>query len=108
MEKKTDSLNKGGTLYITFSAYLDKLRADEGAKPPTTRKAVPTIRDLARMIRERHGIKLHEVTLNGIVNDSGPMFNKETVKMLLDEMWYLGFAPQITDFTKYVPPESKG
>jgi len=105
MTESNKSPQKGGTLYITFNPYLDRLRSEEGQKPPQDRRNVPTIRELARSIRERHGVTLHEVTLNNIINGNGPLLNKETVRMLLDEMWHLGFKPELSDFIKYVPPQ---
>lgn len=105
MSANNGASSKGGTLYITFNSYLDRLRSEEGQKPPTNRRNVPTIRDLARLIRERNGATLHEVTLTNIINGNGPMLNKETVRMLLDEMWHLGFTPDLSDFIKYVPPQ---
>ncbi len=99
-------VKSGGEMYITFNSYLDALKAEEGSKPPAQRRAVPTIRDLAKSIREHNDVKLHEVTLNNLINGNVKLFNMETTRLLLDEMWRRGFKPEITDFIKYVPPES--
>lgn len=105
MSKENIDSSKDGSLYITFNSYLDRLRAEEGAKPPAQRRQVPTIRELARLIRERNKVELHEATLMNLINDNRPLLNKETARMLLNEMWYLGFEPTESDFIKYVPPQ---
>lgn len=104
MSEQNDLSTKEGEMYITFNSYLDHLRSEEGLKPPSQRREVPTNRDLARAIRERHDTKLHEVTLSNMINGNVKLFNMETARLLLDEMWRRGFTPEITDFIKYSPP----
>lgn len=88
-----------GSMYITFGAYLDELRAAEKQKPPSERQPVPTIKDLAETIG------VHQVTLTNIVTGNIDRLSIETARKVMDEMWRLGFKPEITDFIKYSPPQ---
>lgn len=103
---KASNDDLGGRIVLVFGSYLDGLRIEQSRAPLETRLSVPTIRELARLIRERHGTTLHEVTLANIINGHGPLMSMRTVTMLLDEMWYLGFKPSVTDFIKYIPPKT--
>lgn len=104
MNEQNKASDKEGEMYITFGSYLDHLRSEEGLKPPSQRREVPTNRELARALRERYDIKLHEVTLSNMINGNVKLFNMETARILLDEMWRRGFNPELSDFIKYAPP----
>lgn len=91
--------SREGSLYITFAAYLDTLRANEKQKPESARTEIPTITDLA------DAVGVHNVTLTNIANGRIDRLTLETARKVLDEMWRRGFRPQITDFIRYVPPE---
>lgn len=95
----TNEQSQGGSMYITFSAYLDELRAAEKQKPPAQRQPVPTIKDLAK------AVDVHQVTLTNIVTGHIDRLSIDTARKVMDEMWRLGFKPEITDFIKYVPPK---
>lgn len=88
-----------GNLFITFSAYLDELKAVEKQKPAHLRQEVPTIKDLAE------AIGVHQVTLTNIANDKIDRLSLKVARNVLDAMWKRGFRPQLTDFMKYIPPE---
>lgn len=88
-----------GSLYITFSSYLDRLRSEQGQLPPHQRKPVPTIRELAKVV------DIHEITLMNMINGNIKLLNLETARKLLDVMWRYGFAPQLIDLIRYNPPE---
>lgn len=89
---------KEGALFITFGAYLDSLKAQQGQLPPADRRHVPTIRELAR------AIGIHEVTLTNISNGRIKQLDLQKARMILDEMRRRGFDTEVTDFIKYVPP----
>lgn len=88
-----------GSLFITFSAYLDELKAQEKQKPPGQRRDVPTIKDLAQ------AVGVHQVTLTNIASDNIDRLSLKVARAVLDEMWHRGFRPQLTDFMRYIPPE---
>ena len=96
----TNKQQQGGSMYITFGAYLDELRAAEKQKPPTQRQPVPTIKELAEVIG------VHQVTLTNIVTGHIDRLSIDTARKVMDEMWRRGFKPEISDFIKYVPPDS--
>lgn len=87
-----------GDLFITFGAYLDSLKAQQGLLPPAERQHVPTIRELAR------SIGIHEVTLTNISNGRIKQLDLQKTRLILDEMRRRGFDMQLGDFIKYVPP----
>lgn len=87
-----------GDLFITFGAYLGSLKAQQGLLPPAERQHVPTIRELAR------SIGIHEVTLTNISNGRIKQLDLQKTRLILDEMRRRGFATELTDFIKYVPP----
>ncbi len=90
---------KEGALFITFGAYLDSLKAQQGLLPPTERQHVPTIRELAR------SIGIHEVTLTNISNGRIKQLDLQKTRLILDEMRRRGFDTEVTDFIKYIPPD---
>ena len=87
-----------GALFITFGAYLDSLKAQQGLLPPADRRHVPTIRELAR------SIGIHEVTLTNISNGRIKQLDLQKTRLILDEMRRRGFDMRLDDFIKYVPP----
>lgn len=89
---------KESALFITFGAYLDSLKAQQGQLPPSERQHVPTIRELAR------SIGIHEVTLTNISNGRIKQLDLQKTRLILDEMRRRGFDTELTDFIKYVPP----
>lgn len=90
---------KDGQVYFAFNGYLDRLRSDENVKPPSDRRGVPTVKDLA------DAVGVHEVTLHNIVNGKVRRLNVDTMEAVLNELWKRGFTPQLTDFIRYIPPE---
>ena len=86
-------------MYITFAAYLNQLRADEMNKPSQERKDVPNIEQLASAADR------HPINFSTFINGKSKTFNLEVAQAALDELWRLGFTPQITDIIKYIPPE---
>lgn len=99
MNEAKTTQNKDGQVYFTFNGYLDKLRSDENLKPPSERQVVPTVKDLAG------AVGVHEVTLHNIVNGKIRRLNIDTMESVLNELWRLGFKPQLNDFIRYTPPE---
>lgn len=91
-----------GDLFITFGAYLDSLKAQQGLLPPAERQHVPTIRELAR------SIGIHEVTLTNISNGRIKQLDLQKTRLILDEMRRRGFATELSDFIKYIPPSERG
>ena len=89
-----------GSMFVTFGAYLDNLKTQEKLKPPTQRQPVPTLKDLAE------AVGVHQVTLTNIATGHIERLSLDVARRVMDEMWRLGFKPEITDFIKYVPPEA--
>lgn len=88
-----------GKLYITFAAYLDRLRAEENQKPPEARQHVPYINEMAE------AIGVHEITLGKIINGKVTRLNLSIAQKILDYLRVNGFRPDVTDFIRYIPPE---
>lgn len=88
-----------GNMYITFAAYLNQLRADEMNKPASVRKEVPNIEQLASAADR------HPINFSAFINGKSKTFNLEVAQAAMDELWRLGFNPQITDIIRYIPPE---
>lgn len=95
----TNEPTQEGSLFITFGAYLDNLKAQEKLKPPAQRQPVPTIKELAEVVG------VHQVTLTNIVTGNIDRLSIDVARRVMDEMWRRGFKVEITDFIKYVPPE---
>ncbi len=91
-----------GNMYITFAGYLNQLRAEEMSKPVANRKEVPNIEQLAAAADR------HPINFSAFINGKSKTFSLEVAQSALDELWRLGFTPQITDIIKYIPPEVEG
>lgn len=96
---------EGKRMFVALSSYLDCLRQQEEIKPFAERRQVPGISDLAAAIRSRHpDSKLHNVTLYNFANGHVKLVNLETAQMIMDELWHMGFKPDISDLIRYQPP----
>lgn len=92
-------IKKKGNMYITFAAYINQLKAQEMNKPEGERKDVPNIEQLAR------AAKRHPVNFSAFMNGKSKTLHLGAVQGALDELWRLGFKPEITDIIRYIPPE---
>jgi hypothetical protein len=86
-------------MYIALKSYLGHLDALERSKPPSTRRAVPTVGELA----EELGI--HRVTLSNIINGNIQQLDLKTGGRIITALRRRGFEMNVSDFIAYRPPE---
>ncbi len=82
---------------VVFGEYLKALEADEKTKPLNQRRYVPSIEELAEVV------KLHPVTLRNIANGNIKKLDLGTAGMLITTMRQLGFSTSETDVIRYKP-----
>lgn len=93
------------SITVVFAEYLQRLAESEAQREPQYRRPVPTIMDLIVRIRSRYpDSKLHPTTLHDLFNNRRDRVTLDIVGKVMDEMYYLGFHTEVSDFFQYVPP----
>jgi hypothetical protein len=88
-------------MYITMKSYLGHLEALERSRPPVSRRAVPTIGELA------DELGIHRVTLSNIINGNIRQLDLKTGGRIITAMRKRGFEMDVTDLIAYRPPEER-
>jgi len=84
-------------MHIVLKQYLDRIEAEERAKPPNLRRRVPTIRELAG------DVGVHEVNMSRLVNGKVNDLRLTTAAKIISTMRQYGFEMDVTDLLVYVP-----
>src|SRR5688572_248125 len=85
----------GGTMFIVFKSYLNRLEAIEKSKPEPQRRRVPSMEELAQRIG------VHPVTLSNIANSNIKQLNLETGGRIIHTMRSYGFQMELSDLLEY-------
>jgi hypothetical protein len=102
----SDEKPKDKRMFVSFGKYLIELEEEQKDKPFAHRRQIPTIAAIVESIRARHPeSKLHNVTVYNLASGNIKLLNLDTAQLLLDELWYMGFKPSVSDFITYKPPE---
>ncbi len=86
--------------YVLLGRYLRKLELSELDKPPSQRREVPTITELA----EAAGIS--RVAMSNLANDNLQSVNLRTLSAVLNELRLRGFKTELTDLLATYPLEA--
>lgn len=89
----------GVPVYVRLKAYLDDLKAIEMSKPPSQRKKVPSLSELARKLG------LHQTHLARIAGNKMASLNFKIFGDIITEMRGRGFPMQVTDLLVYRDPD---
>lgn len=90
----------GGTMHIVLKEYLDRIGAEERAKPPHLRRRVPTIRELA------NEVGVHETNLSRLANDKVNDLRLTTASKIIVTMRQFGFPMDVSDLLRFTPSET--
>jgi hypothetical protein len=97
MSPRDQKTIKGGTMHIVLKSYLDRIEAEERAKPPALRKRVPSMSELA------DETKLHYVTLSKIANNNISQLSLDTGGRIISAVRRFGFPMEASDLIAYEP-----
>lgn len=93
--------------HFALTQYLADLESQEGQKPFSDRRQIPTIAAIVLAVKARHPeSKLHKVTAYNLASGKTKMLTYETAQLFIDELWYMGFRPDFNRLFRYVPPEA--
>lgn len=92
---------EGGSIYITFKSYLERVEAVERSKPVAQRKRVPSMEEIAT------AVGIHPVTLSNIANSNIKQLNLETGGRIITVMRQFGFSMVVSDLLDYRPPDAE-
>lgn len=82
---------------VALKDYLAQLHGIEASKPPSERRAVPTLTQLAKMAG------IHRVTLTNLANNKIKLVNLSTLSALLNALRRCGFECTIPDLLRAYP-----
>jgi len=87
-------------MYITLKSYLERIEAQEKAKPAGQRRRVPSMEELALEVG------MHRVSLSRIANNSISDLSLETGGKIISAMRRFGFQMDASDLVAYAPENS--
>lgn len=87
-----------GFVYIRLDSYLRKLRFTEARQQKSSRRKVPTVKELSVVAG------IHPSSLSRISRGEVKSLNLEVLSAILSEMWRRGFRTKLTDILDFNPP----
>jgi DNA-binding Xre family transcriptional regulator len=84
-------------MHIVLKQYLERIDKEEREKPPSQRRRVPSIRELAK------AVDMHEVNLSRLANDRVSDLRLSTAAKIIGTMRQYGFSMDVSDFLVYTP-----
>ena len=88
-------------IVVTLAEYLERLKQEEGSKPESTRREVPTYLRLAKY----SGLTFK--TISKFANGHMKCFKADTLNSIINGLRSCGFDTNLSDILIYVPDETE-
>lgn len=85
------------TVVITLREHLDALQAEENRKPPSERRPVPSIPELA------DAVNLSRQGMYNFASGEVKLVNRELLSDIINVLQQRGFATDVSDLLKAYP-----